>query len=49
MTEVTAHLHARYHYDAVTGGPRQAVTSTCPRRPLRARPRRETVAGTARI
>jgi hypothetical protein len=32
-------LHARYHYDAVTEQPRQAVTSACPRRPLRARPR----------
>jgi hypothetical protein len=32
--------HARYHYSAATEEPRRAVTSACPRRPLRARPRR---------
>jgi hypothetical protein len=37
MTEAAARLHARYHYGAVTERPRQAVTSACPRRPLRAR------------
>jgi hypothetical protein len=40
MTEAAARLHTRYHYDAVTGGPRQAVTSACPRRPLRTWPQR---------
>jgi hypothetical protein len=40
MTEAAARLHSRYHYGAVTGGPRQAVTSACPCRPLRARLRR---------
>jgi hypothetical protein len=39
-TEAAARLHARYHYSAVTERPRQAVTSTCPRRPLRVRPQR---------
>jgi hypothetical protein len=36
MTEAAARLHACYHYGAVTERPRQAVTSACPRRPLRA-------------
>jgi hypothetical protein len=40
MTEAAARLHARYHYGAVTGEPRRALTSACPRRPLSARPRR---------
>jgi hypothetical protein len=48
-TEAAACLHACYHYGAVTGGPQQAVMSACPRRPLRARPRRMTVAATAGI
>jgi hypothetical protein len=30
----------RYHYGAATEEPRRAVTSACPHRPLRARPRR---------
>jgi hypothetical protein len=40
MTETAARLHARYHYGAVTERPRQAVTSACPRRPLRVQPQR---------
>jgi hypothetical protein len=39
-TAVAAKPHARHHHGAVTGGPRQAVTSDCPLRPLRARQRR---------
>jgi hypothetical protein len=39
-TAAAARVHARHYHGAVTGGPRQAVTSTCPLRPLRARPRR---------
>jgi hypothetical protein len=31
-------MHARYHYGAATEDPRRAITSACPRRPLRARP-----------
>jgi hypothetical protein len=38
-TEAAARLHSRYHYSVVTGGPRQAVTSACPHRPLLARGR----------
>jgi hypothetical protein len=41
--------HACYHYDAAIEEPRRAVTFACPRRPLRAQPRRETVAATAPI
>jgi hypothetical protein len=38
-TAVAAEPHARHHHSAVTGGPRQAVTSACPLCPLRVRPR----------
>jgi hypothetical protein len=40
MTVAAVRTHARYHYGAATEEPRRAVTSACPRRPLRARPRR---------
>jgi hypothetical protein len=39
-TGVTGHTHARYHYGAATEESQRAVTSACPRRPVRARPRR---------
>jgi hypothetical protein len=40
MTEAAGRTCARYHYGATIEEPRRAVTSACPRRPLRARPQR---------
>jgi hypothetical protein len=40
MTEAAVRTHTCYHYGAATDEPRRAVTSACPRRPLRARLRR---------
>jgi hypothetical protein len=39
MTGATGRTRARYHYGATTEEPRRGVTSACPRRLLRARPR----------